>query len=307
MHKFHSHGKLLISGEYVVLDGATALALPTGFGQNLEVKDIEEPVIRWKSIDHEGDNWFEDEFNLSDFKSSEIPQEHKKNEVSKMLFLTLLSAAILNPESFNKGSGYKITAKADFPRDWGLGTSSTLVANLAKWLKIDPYKLLDKTFGGSGYDVAVAMHETPITFEKNAAGNSILRTSFDPPFKDELFFVHLNQKQNSRDSIKHYRQQDKNTLDAAIEKISAITHRIITCKDLLEFQLLLEVHENIISQLIGLQKVKSRLFPDYPGAIKSLGAWGGDFVLATGSERDIEYFRNKGYSTILSYDGMILQ
>ena len=30
---FYSNGKLLITGEYVVLDGAKALALPTKFGQ----------------------------------------------------------------------------------------------------------------------------------------------------------------------------------------------------------------------------------------------------------------------------------
>ena len=32
---FYSNGKLLITGEYVVLDGAKALALPTKYGQNL--------------------------------------------------------------------------------------------------------------------------------------------------------------------------------------------------------------------------------------------------------------------------------
>ena len=36
---FYSNGKLLITGEYVVLDGAKALALPTKFGQSLLVKD----------------------------------------------------------------------------------------------------------------------------------------------------------------------------------------------------------------------------------------------------------------------------
>ena len=35
---FYSNGKLLLTGEYVVLDGAKALAVPTRFGQNLIVK-----------------------------------------------------------------------------------------------------------------------------------------------------------------------------------------------------------------------------------------------------------------------------
>ncbi|WP_029034202.1 GYDIA family GHMP kinase [Salinimicrobium terrae] len=306
MQKFYSHGKLLISGEYVVLDGATAFALPTKFGQTLEVKKTEDPVIQWKSLDHKGEIWFQDTFEIADLENSEVPQKHQNNEVSKMLFLTLFSAAKMAPEILKCNHGYEINTKTDFPRHWGLGTSSTLIANLAKWMQIDPYKLLESTFGGSGYDIAVAMQKTPVTFEKNESQNSILKTSFAPPFKDQLFFVHLNQKQNSRHSIEHYRQQDKKALDTAIEKISALTHIIVNCKDLLEFELLLEVHENIISQLLGLQKVKNRLFPDYPGAVKSLGGWGGDFVLATGTAEDLMYFERKGYSTILPYSEIIL-
>ena len=223
-----------------------------------------------------------------------------------MLFLALHAAAIMNSEVLKEGTGFEVTSEVNFPRNWGLGTSSTLIANLAKWLQVDPYKLLDRTFGGSGYDVAVGMHGTPITFEKQGLENSILKTSFNPHFKNRLFFVHLNQKQNSREAIQHYKQQDKASLKITIEKISAITHSMISCTDLQEFELLIEVHENLISQILGVKKVKSRLFSDYHGAVKSLGGWGGDFVLATGTSQDMDYFRRKGYHTILSYDQMIL-
>ncbi|WP_029037777.1 GYDIA family GHMP kinase [Salinimicrobium xinjiangense] len=307
MQKFHSHGKLLISGEYLVLDGATALALPTKPGQSLEVVEIEEPVIKWKSIDSEGNIWFEENYKMSDLQASSNKSTAIKDEVSKMLFLTLFSAAQKNKKVLNKANGYQVTSTTEFPLDWGLGTSSTLVANIAKWFDINVFELLADTFGGSGYDVAVALHGSPVTFEKQGAENSILKTSFDPPFKDQIFFIHLNQKQNSRESIKHYREQEKRSLDTAIEKISALTHSIITCTSLTEFNLLLELHENIISQQTGLQKVKSKLFPDYPGAIKSLGGWGGDFILATGNAEDMEYFRKKGYNTILAYSDIILQ
>ena len=50
--------------------------------------------------------------------------------------------------------------------------------------------------------------------------------------------------------------------------------------------------------------IKYKLFSDYPGAIKSLGAWGGDFVLAT-RKQAIDYFPLKGYKTIYSWDDMI--
>ena len=38
---FYSNGKLLITGEYLVLDGAKALALPTKYGQYLTVEFLD--------------------------------------------------------------------------------------------------------------------------------------------------------------------------------------------------------------------------------------------------------------------------
>ena len=64
METFYSHGKLLISAEYAVLDGALALALPTKFGQSLEVESTSDNTIHWKSISNSGNVWFEAEFIL---------------------------------------------------------------------------------------------------------------------------------------------------------------------------------------------------------------------------------------------------
>ncbi len=308
MQRFHSHGKLLITGEYVVLDGATAFALPTQFGQSLEVESIKEPVIKWRSFDYKGETWFEQKFLMKDLFQEELASigfDTGQKKVSKMLFLTLHSAAKSNPAAF-KENGYNITTKTDFPLEYGLGTSSTLITNIAKWLKIDAYDLLENTFGGSGYDVAVALQGKPITYTLQERKNKIFAANFNPKFTENLFFIHLNQKQDTRKSIEHYKNQNKATLSSALEKITSITHQIISCENLLEFNLLLEVHENVISQLTGLQKVKTRLFPDYKGAVKSLGGWGGDFVLATGEINDMEYFKKKGYNTIFPYSKMIL-
>jgi hypothetical protein len=133
-----------------------------------------------------------------------------------------------------------------------------------------------------------------------------LNVEFDPIFKEELFFVHLNQKQNSRDSIQHYRDQSKAELQNNISKISGLTSQFLTCESLKEFELLVEIHETIISKIINTPKVKSDLFQDFDGAIKSLGGWGGDFVLATGAEDAKNYFREKGYNTIIPFTEMAL-
>ena len=60
--EFYSNGKLLITGEYLVLDGANAFALPTKFGQNLIVEKGSPQKIKWTSLDADGNIWFEDTF-----------------------------------------------------------------------------------------------------------------------------------------------------------------------------------------------------------------------------------------------------
>ena len=69
MNNYYSNGKLLITGEYTVLDGAMALAIPTRFGQSLNVTQIPENNIIWKSIDNENQTWFEDVFAIEEIAS----------------------------------------------------------------------------------------------------------------------------------------------------------------------------------------------------------------------------------------------
>ena len=308
MKSFYSNGKLLLTGEYVVLDGATALAVPTTFGQSLEVKKSDHTGLQWKSLDHTGETWFEEQFQLKEgILISQTSADPSNREVSETLLKLLNTAYRLNPEILKMGAGFSVTSKLNFPRNWGLGSSSTLVNNVAQWFKVDPYSLLENSFGGSGYDIASAQHDKPVTFAITPGGRNIFTAAFDPVFKEKLFFVHLNRKQSSRDSIAHYRAQPRKELETALERISSITHQIIAAENLTEFELLVEIHETIISRLIDTPKIKLRLFPDFPGKIKSLGGWGGDFILATGGEQEKNYFREKGYNTILSYHEMVRQ
>lgn len=312
MKKFRSNGKLLITGEYVVLDGALALAVPTIFGQSLEVETFIEEIIHWTAYDHWGNVWFKHQFQIKKIigeiqktENSTINESQEFEEVSSRLFQILQQAHILNPKILTTGKGFKVRTRLDFPNNWGLGSSSTLLNNIAQWFKIDAYILLGKTFGGSGYDLAAAQNNRPFTYQVNQNNRSVLTAGFDPVFKEDLFFVHLNRKQNSRDSIVHYKQQSTEFLAETIVKISALTSRFISCESIEEFNFLIEIHETLISKIINTQKIKSQLFPDFPGAIKSLGGWGGDFILATGGEPEKKYFKEKGFDTILHYSEMV--
>ena len=68
MKKQYSNGKLLLTSEYLVLDGAKALAIPTKFGQDLIVQKIKEPSLIWESFDVENNCWFSAEFRLPDLR-----------------------------------------------------------------------------------------------------------------------------------------------------------------------------------------------------------------------------------------------
>lgn len=297
MKTFYSNGKLLITGEYLVLDGASALAIPTKKGQSLTVKASDKKGIHWTSFDELGNAWFEANFKLSDTVSE------KENKILFQLLQILREAQRLNP-SFLKNTNVEVSTTLDFPRNWGLGTSSTLINNIAQWAEVDAFTSLKNSFRGSGYDVAAAQFNTPIIYRLANEKPVINEVNLNWNFQEELFFVHLNQKQDSKKGIENYKT--KIISEAEINRISEISKALLNCSSLDQFEVLINTHEKIISEIIGLPTVKEKLFSDYPKTIKSLGAWGGDFVMATGNKLDKLYFKEKGYTTIVSFNEMIL-
>lgn len=303
MNRYYSHGKLLLTGEYVVLDGAEALALPTQFGQYMTVEKTSTQHIEWISKDTQDNNWFEGSFNL---KGNKFVCLSSTDPLIGDRLITLLNSTFqLNPDHLRSRIGSKIVTSLEFPKDWGLGTSSTLINNIALWAEVNPYELLKMTFGGSGYDIACANANGAINFQIINNEPTVTPIIFEPSFKDHLHFVYLNKKQDSREGIARYRKSTSD-LSTVIEDINLITDEIAKTSELKPFQQLLDKHEQIIGDCIQLKPIKQRLFPDFKGSIKSLGAWGGDFILAASDDDPKHYFESKGFSTILSYKDMIL-
>lgn len=301
--EFYSNGKLLITGEYVVLDGAKALALPTKFGQNLVVETIKEEIIIWKSIDADGIIWFEDTFTFDEIIQGEKSESNSK--VKNTLIEILKEAFQMNPDYLKKNKGYEIKTQLSFPKNWGLGTSSTLINNIGQWLKIDAFELLQRSFGGSGYDIACAKKNSPILYELKDGQPNFKRIIFQPIFHDNLYFVYLNKKKSSKEAIAMYLNK-QGYIQKTIEKIDTITQTILTTTDVKTFAYQMEKHEVVMSEVLELQTVKEALFPDFNGVIKSLGAWGGDFVMVISKTNPAVYFKERGFETIITYKDMIL-
>tara|TARA_A200000113_G_scaffold148164_1_gene133443 strand:- start:1202 stop:2089 length:888 start_codon:yes stop_codon:yes gene_type:complete len=294
--KFYSHGKLLLTGEYTVLEGAKALALPTKKGQQLQVEPSPIEQLFWRSLAWDGSCWFEAQFELNDFKliHSDAP------EIANRLQMVLNAVREQNKDFCQRGT--KITTQLEFDRGWGLGSSSTLLANIAQWAAVDSYQLLEATLGGSGYDVACAQAEQPILYQRVNGKPKVSIPSFDPPFKEDLFFVYLNHKQDSQQEVAAYKIKPTNT--KVIDAISHLTEEIVSCRNLNTFMKYLNVHEDVMASHLGRIRVQEKYFSDFPGCVKSLGAWGGDFVLACGGPQ--EYFNQKGFSIIKSYSEFIV-
>lgn len=309
MNSFYSNGKLLLTGEYLVLEGALSLAIPTKFGQDLVIEGINQPQLLWGSYTYDGVCWFQAIFDLPKFRlvnaTFQSDKEGSSEFVAETLQNVLQEAKKLNPNFLSSKKGCKIKTHLSFPRNWGLGSSSTLINNIANWAQVNPYQLLWNSFSGSGYDIACARHNSPILYQLKNNQPVIEEVAFRPTFSDQLYFVYLNQKQNSREGITRFKEKRTN-LEESVREISELTSKIFKTDNLQDFEYLMQEHENRIAALLELPKVKESLFPDYFGTIKSLGAWGGDFVLVTGNENTASYFKSKGYQTIIPFLEMVL-
>ncbi|WP_369047698.1 GYDIA family GHMP kinase [Tenacibaculum sp. UWU-22] len=319
VEKYYSNGKLLLTAEYVVLDGAKSLAIPTKFGQDLIVEPIKEPQLVWNSYTNTGECWFQAIFDLPKLRlistTYNSDKEGSAEFIAETLYNILQEAQKLNPSFLSAKHGFVVKTNLTFPQKWGLGSSSTLINNIAMWAEVNPFTLLWHTFSGSGYDIACAQHNTPITYQivdKYSQSKPLVveEVKWSQNFEDELFFIYLNQKQNSREGIKRYKEYKEkiplSEVQTKINQISTLSEQFIKTNTINDLDKIIVEHEQIISSIIKINPIKSLLFKDYFGQVKSLGAWGGDFVLATGNEDTPAYFKQKGFDTILPYKKMIL-
>lgn len=89
-----------------------------------------------------------------------------------------------------------------------------------------------------------------------------------------------------------------------IEEISALAKLMAETKNQNEFNQYIIAHEDIISSVLKLKAVKQKKFSDFNGEIKSLGAWGGDFVMVSSNDdfqKTKKYFSQKGLKVIFKF------
>lgn len=303
---FYGHGKLLLSGEYFVMDGAQSLALPTSVGQSMKVKyrHSYKPTLNWKSIDHSGKVWFESDYEFWHF----LPIKNQNSVTQDFVRQVLSNVRKQNPHFLRDDMDVFVETKIEFPIEWGLGSSSTFIYNIAQWAYVSPFELLKNTIGGSGYDIACAQAIGPIRFERKDDKPQWESVSFDPVFKDQIFFVYLGHKQSAVEEVEAFSTTKVEGRNSVVSDITHLTNEMISCQNFETFNKIIKSHEDVIATSLKLEKVKNKFFSDFWGEVKSLGAWGGDFAMVT-SERPFqetrEYFYEKGFGTFIPFSEIV--
>jgi len=302
-YSFYSRGKLLLTGEYFVMDGSQALAVPLKVGHRLLVDENSDVCleINWESYIKDK-LWFVATFDLVSLNILDT------NDLAIAQYLQKLLSYIKNQSNvLSVDQGIQIKTHLEILPDWGLGSSSSLISNLAYWADINPYELFFSLFDGSGYDISCARSDSAILYQYQDKP-VIQPVNFEPDFLNKIYLVYLGKKQDSLQSVLKYKEKVKNKKKEA-ERISQLTTRFLQSDSLHEFEKYIHEHEEIISKTINESTVKSKYFPDFKGAVKSLGAWGGDFVMATceGEPDDVKnYFNKKGLDIIFPYKRLVL-
>jgi len=304
---WYAHGKLLITGEYLVLEGARALALPVNKGQYMHVDCLSEHtggLLHWTAQKPDG-LWFQADYAIPSMEILKTTDQKLADKLAEILSV----ARELAPHFLNGSQSFDVETRLEFDTEFGFGSSSTLIANLAAWADINAFSLQWKALGGSGYDVACAHVETPVFYRLIHGEAAVDRVDWNPLFKNRIYFVYLGEKQRSDESIKRFKEQAVFG-EKEIRRISAISEALVQAKTLDVFENLLQEHEKIMSAVLGIVSVGNWLFKNHEGVVKSLGAWGGDFVLVTSHTSDSAFrkqMKQRGFNTVFSWDELVLK
>jgi mevalonate kinase len=291
--RFYAPGKLLLSGEYAVLDGATAISCPSQKGQSLEVFKTGNNSLQWQAFDLDGNSWLRVEL---DKKGKVISSNNTDKSV-------LISALLLDAFDQNIPTGLRIETKLEFKREWGLGSSSTLIALIAEWSKKDAIRLFFKHLKGSGYDVATALEGEPISYQLGANEKAAWTPVELPKILEQSYFLYLGEKQISSREVVRYASLEKNP--PFVKIISDLSGELLKLSSKEQLIKWMQKHEEITSELIQQESLRLIRFPNLKGGFKSLGAWGGDFVWIMPKDDDLNYLNTLGYHEIFPFSEML--
>lgn len=296
-----AHGKLMLMGEFFVLRGATCISAPSIYGQSLKVtSNPGSQLLKWQTY-IQGKHWFTADYGLDDFEVTDCSDRFLAESFARLLRI----ARELNPSFLLEGACGE--TNLTFPQCWGLGSSSTITKLLSDWAGVNPFDIHFATSNGSGYDIASAMSNKPIVYKCIDEKPEYYEVELPEVVKSCCYFIYLGKKQSSQKSVKLFLQKGQQELP--VERINQMNEEFLRSTSVDDVSKLMREHDLILSPILDLKRVKEVAFNSFDGEVKSLGAWGGDFVMAcTEHDRDYveRYFTKMGLDTIFSYNDLLL-
>ena len=293
MQTYFAPGKILLAGEYTVLLGLEALAVPVKQGQWLEFFAFSTPenqprILYFKAIDSEGLTWIENRYDLEEQVWLE-PTTPELEPFSKVL-------TKVPDEFWEENRSYRLETRLEFGRETGLGSSSTFIALMAECFRLDPQKLQEEIFKGSGYDVAIACLGKPITFWRNEQGAHYRSWNIQPKLTEDWRVVFLGEKVDSRKSASAILETLANMLSEPFYKqqFERVLNIVRDADNTQSIEAALEMYQLLLAQLLDMNTPykEFNLTPVKQGLCKWLGAWGGDMILVNNTlfEKELDFF-----------------
>lgn len=278
---FFAHGKVMLCGEYSVLSGTESLALPVHPGQWLNVWEVPATTatsrIIWQASDENGP-WFDCRIDTEIMHVAETNHP----EMAEVLLKLFREIKQRNPELLAHKT-IRMETLCQFNRDFGLGSSSSLVAILSNWSGTDAFALQRAAFGGSGYDAAVSKTGKPICYWLENEAPNWSAWALDPALTGHWYLAFPGQKQNSRTSVSY----KTDALKALKSNVMAL-QQLNTCVQAVKFprsipmlEAMLELLQALLAEHLQLPRAYEdlQIQPVQGGLCKWLGAWGGDVLL----------------------------
>lgn len=278
------------------------LAVPLRWGQTLKVSENQGAEVHWVSKDPEGQKWFECKLNLIDFSVEKTTDEDRAGFIQSLI----KSAAQLNSDFLSKWKKYKITSDLEFNPEWGLGSSSTLIANLAQWAELSPFELYFDTQEGSGYDVAAAISDAPFLYQKSETELSFETFDWDQKLMETIVVFYQGNKQSSAAEVSDWKK-NKRWNRGDISHMSTISESLADCSDVEQAMKLFGEHLKMMEKILDQRAFEGR-YADFDGVMKPLGAWGGDFGLALSPDPEYtkKYLSKQGLEHVFQLSEIVL-
>ena len=302
----------MLCGEYAVTIGVEALALPVSLGQWMYVWEFDSPGggdrLIWEAKEKDGSTWLNESFALPLETMEAETEKSSERDRSREVLHSMLSMVA---EGFWKtGKSYRIETQLEFDRSSGLGSSSTMVANFARFAGLDAQKVQQKVLGGSGYDVAVAELGKGLVFWKNAevANWDAWKLSADLTSKWKIVF--LGKKQNSRNALADVKEKlmEIEKDDFLMHQLQQVCAAVKMANQVPMLEAGLEMWQAILAMSLGLETPYQhfKFQPTKGGLCKWLGAWGGDMLLINDVFEESEREALKKYK-IVDWNQLVLK